>query len=380
LRKNDFAFGVIVKSPAGLLRRSGIMSFRVLCINPGSTSTRVAAFLDDKEIFIENVMHEPEEIAVFNKVQDQLDYRYKLIASMLENKSINLKEYDAIIGRGGSIPFKIGGVFKISEKMLDECRSGKYADHPSNLGCQLAKIFADTYGLPCFVVDPPLLDEFDDVAYISGYSEIRRQSAFHALNEKNVARRISEKLGKNYEEINIITVHLGSGISVSPHKNGKCTDNTYGSGGDGPFSPERSGRLPSIELLRALSESEISIKDWQKLLIKKSGMTSYFGTNNMIELENRAKKGDPSAAFMIDGMAHMIAREIAAFCTILFWKVDAIGITGAIAKSNYIVDRIKKEVEFIAPVYIYPGEFEMQALAAGGLRVLKAEEQPKDYF
>jgi butyrate kinase len=356
------------------------MSLKVLCINPGSTSTRVAAFLDDKEIFIENVIHKPEEIATFNKVQDQLDYRYKLISLMLENKGINLQEYDAIIGRGGSIPFKIGGVFKISEKMLDECRSGKYADHPSNLGCQLAKIFADKCNLPCFVVDPPLLDEFDDVAYISGYSEIRRRSAFHALNEKNVARRIADELGKKYEEVNIVTAHLGSGISVSPHKNGKCTDNTFGSGGDGPFSPERCGRLPSIELLRTLSKSDITAKDWQKLLVKKSGMTSYFDTNNMIELDARAKEGDPVVAFMIDGMAHMIAREIAAFCAIIFWKVDAIGITGAIAKSSHIVNRIKKELEFIAPVYSYPGEFEMQALAAGGLRVLRAEDQPKDYF
>lgn len=355
------------------------MVLRLLCINPGSTSTKIAVFSNDRMDFNANIIHTHSDLEAFSSIQEQLGYRYRLISDTLKANDIEMYGLDAVIGRGGAIPFKEGGIFNVTPDMIEACKSGRYADHPSNLGCQLAKIFADEYGIPCFVVDPPLIDEFDEVAYLSGWPGIRRRSAFHALNEKYVAKCIAKALGKRYDEVNIITAHLGSGISVTVHRSGKCVDNPYGSGGDGPFSPERCGRLPSQELLRVLEGSDMTASEWKNTFVKKSGVYSYFGTNDMIELEQRALSGDLPVKTVIDGMAHLVAKEVAAYCTIVDWKVDGIGITGAIAKSSYITSRLIKELTFIAPVTLFPGEYEMQALAEGGCRVLRNEETPKKY-
>jgi butyrate kinase len=353
------------------------MSIKVLCINPGSTSTKVAVFTDETADFMENVMHSNEDLERFGGVQDQFDYRYGLIAGMLKEKGVDISAVDVVIGRGGALRPVSGSIFEITDAMLADCRSGKYSEHPSNLGCQLAKKFADAAGKPCYVVDPPLSDEFEDKMRISGHPAFIRRSAFHALNEKNVARRIAKELGKGYHDVNIVTTHLGSGVSVTAHKRGRCVDNTFGSGGDGPFSPERSGRLPAMELLGAMENDERTKKEWTRAFSKKSGMLSYFGTNNMLELDKRRQAGDAYVAEMFDAMTHMVAREVAAFCAAgLSWDVDAIGVTGAIANNRYITDRLRKELAFIAPVYVYPGEFEMQALAAGGRMALRGEEKP----
>ncbi|MCL2852225.1 MAG: butyrate kinase [Defluviitaleaceae bacterium] len=356
------------------------MSKRLLCINPGSTSTRIAVFCDDQKEFITNVKHSNELLETFDGVQNQLDFRYGLIKEELDKAGIDTAKIDAVVGLGGALRTVEGGVYSINEAMLTDCSTSKYAEHPCNLGCQLAQKFALPNNLPSFVVDPPLVDEFDELARMSGLPPISRRSAFHALNEKAIAKFIADKLGQRLTDINIVTAHLGSGISVTAHKRGRCVDNNYGSGGDGPFSPERCGRLPALSLIETLAADEqTSAADWKKSFSKKSGVVSYTGINDMMEMERRMHDGDELARDIYDGMAHYIAREIAAYCTILDWDVAAIGITGAIANSNYMYSAIERRLSFICPVLHYPGEFEMEALAAGGIRALDGIEAVKEY-
>ena len=350
---------------------------KILCINPGSTSTRLAVFEDDQKVFITNVAHSNEKLESLGHVQEQLEYRYEMICDILKENGIDVATMDCIVGRGGALRPMPGGIFYINDAMLADCISGKYSAHPSNLGCQIAKRFADKYGLPCFVVDPPLMDEFLPEARVSGFKPLQRISAFHALNERIVARFVAKELGKPIEECNIITTHLGSGVSLTPHINGKCCDNTFGSGGDGPFSPERCGRLPSVSMLEYMDKDVSKVQ--KKFFSKGSGVLSYLGYNDMITAEKAMRDGDELAHQVLDGMAYILAKEIAAFATIMNWKVDAIGITGAIANSKYMVKRIREQVEFLAPVYVYPGEFEMEGLANGGIRALNKEEEIKTY-
>ncbi|NYB74684.1 butyrate kinase [Sedimentibacter hydroxybenzoicus DSM 7310] len=356
------------------------MGYRLLCINPGSTSTRIAVFNDNEAEFSKNIKHSNEELEAMGKIQDQLNYRYELIKKTVESEGIDMAEIDAFVGRGGALRPMEGGVFSISEQMIDDCKTGKYSDHPSNLGCQLAILFANKHGKPSFVIDPPLIDEFHEVSRISGFAPIKRNSAFHALNEKAVARFIAEKLGKRVEDINMVTAHLGSGISVTAHLKGRCVDNTFGSGGDGPFSPERCGRLPADELLSSMQKfSEIKTAgDWKKEFSKKSGLVSYLGTNDVIAIEEKSID-DAEVKDVLDSMIYAIAKEVAAYCTIINWDADAIGITGAIANSEYIVNELSRHLDFIAPVFIFPGEYEMEALAQGAVRALNGEEKIKVY-
>ena len=356
------------------------MGKKILCINPGSTSTRIAVFNGEEKMFITNIAHTNEKLEEFKDVQGQLEYRRELIEETLQRNEIDLAQLDAVVGRGGALRPMEGGIFSINDEMILDCSTSKYSEHPSNLGCQLAKLFADEYHLPCYVVDPPLVDEFNEVARNSGFEPIKRISAFHALNEKIVARFMAERLGKKVEDCRMITVHLGSGVSVTAQDAGRGVDNTYGSGGDGPFSPERAGRMPALELLKVIdNDSDHDWSKWKKLFSKQSGLVSYSGTNNVLDIYERMLNGDAFAKDILDGMAYMIAKEIAAYATILNWKVDAIGITGAIAKNSYITDFIERHVSFIAPVYIYPGEFEMEGLANGGIRALTGQEVIKTY-
>lgn len=356
------------------------MNRKILCINPGSTSTRIAVFEEDSPVFLENLNHSNEELDACGNVQGQLEYRFQAIQSALSEHQFDLSGFHAVVGRGGALRPMGGGIYEISEDMLEDCRTAVYSEHPSNLGCQLAKRFADPYHLPCFVVDPPLIDEFAPASRCSGFAPIRRISAFHALNEKITARFIAEELGKPVTELRLVTVHLGSGISVTAHKNGQCIDNTFGSGGDGPFSPERAGRMPGLELLRMMTRfPDCRNRAWKKMFSKQSGLLSYTGTNDVLKITEQMNAGDPMAQALLDGMADMVSREIAAYAAGMGWNIDAIGITGAIARSTYITGLIRSRTSFIAPVFLYPGEFEMEGLARGGLRALNGEEEVKRY-
>jgi len=353
---------------------------KLLCINPGSTSTRVAVFCDTKIEWSTNVSHTNTELEKFNSIQQQLEYRYELISSVLRDNCIDLNTLDVVVGRGGALRPIEGGVYSISEVMLADCKKGTYSEHPSNLGCQLALLFSIPLKIPAFVVDPPLIDEFEEVARISGIPEITRTSAFHALNEKAVADLIGEKLSRKTVDLNIITAHLGSGISVTAQKKGRCVDNNFGTGGDGPFSPERCGRLPALALIEEILKNEkLETEIWKKSFSKKSGIVSYLGTNDILALQKRIDDGERYVKDILDGMVHLIAKEIAAYCTIMNWEVDAIGITGAIARSSYTTGRLRDELDFIAPVIIFPGELEMEALARGARKAVLGELKVKSY-
>ena len=356
------------------------MGKHILCINPGSTSTRIAVFDDREKQFLTTLTHSNEELEQFGDVQGQLQYRFDAIANVLRENGIDVQKMDAVVGRGGALRPMEGGIFSVNERMLEDCRTSKYAEHPSNLGCQLAQMFAAPYQIPCYVVDPPLVDEFAEESKYSGFAPIRRISAFHALNEKIVARYIAEELGKPLTELNIVTTHLGSGVSVTAHRGGRCIDNTYGSGGDGPFSPERAGRMPGLELLRWMRrDPDYRAKRWGKLFSKQRGLVSYFGTNDVLSVTASMHAGDSFAKEVLDAMAYRIAKEIGGYAACMDQRIDAIGITGAIARSEYIVQIIRRHVEYLAPVYVYPGEFEMEGLADGGLRALLNKEPVKNY-
>ena len=356
------------------------MGKKILCINPGSTSTRIAVFEDREKQFVTTLTHSNEELEKFGDVQGQLQYRYEAIAQVLKDNGIDAAAMDAIVGRGGALRPMAGGILAVNEQMLEDCRTARYAEHPSHLGCQLAKMFADPHGLPCYVVDPPLVDEFAEESKYSGFAPLRRISAFHALNEKIVARYVAEELGRPLEQVNIITTHLGSGVSVTAHQGGRCIDNTYGSGGDGPFSPERAGRMPGLELLRWMAQDpDYKKKRWGKVFSKQSGLVSYFGTNDVLSISARMKEGDVLAREALDGFCFMIAKEIGGYAACLDQRVDAIGITGAIARSEYIVESIRRYVQYLAPVFVFPGEFEMEGLADVGFRALLGEESVKQY-
>jgi len=353
--------------------------YRILCINPGSTSTRVAVFEDDKYKLNIELRHENDDLEKFNTIFEQLEYRYNLIDMELNKNNINVSEMSIIIARGGALKPISGGVYKINEQMLYDCKNDVYSIHPSNLGCQIAKVYSDKYKVPAFIVDPPLMDEFEEVARVSGIKDIERKSAFHALNEKVVAIMTAEKLGKKYEVCNFITVHLGSGISVTAHRKGACVDNNFGLGGDGPFSPERCGKLPALELAKQVLNSDKVDKEWGRIFGKKSGFVSYFQTNNVLTILNEIKAGNEYVREIYNALINDIAKEIGAYSTIVSGDVDAIILTGALAKSHKILMDITAKVEFLAPIYTYPGEYEMQAMASCGIRVLNGEQIPKEY-
>lgn len=353
--------------------------YKILCINPGSTSTRVAVFEDNKKVLNIELRHGNEDLEKFSTIFEQLEYRFGLIDAELNKNNVNVSEMSIIIGRGGALKPVSGGAYKINEQMLYDCKNDIYARHPSNLGCHLAKLYRDKYKIPAFIIDPPLMDEFEDVARISGIKSIERKSAFHALNEKAVAIITAGKLGKKYEDCNFITVHLGSGISVTAHKKGACVDNNFGLGGDGPFSPERCGKLPAIELAKQVLISDMTDKEWIKVFGKKSGFMSYLKTNNVLAVLNEVKAGNIYVKEIYDAMINDVAKEIGAYSTVLLGDVDAIVLTGALVKSKKTIKDLTKKIEFLAPIYAFPGEYEMEAMAIGGISILKGKLIPKEY-
>jgi butyrate kinase len=308
-----------------------------------------------------------------------LNYREELVSKFLEENKVKATDLSAVVGRGG--PFKPleSGTYRVSEKMLSDIRSGNVqADHPSNLGALIAHELIKGTNVPAFIVDPVSVDEFIPEARISGLPEIERKSLGHALNTKMVARKSAKKLGKKYEELNLVIVHLGSGISVSSHLKGKMID-VNNANDMGPFSPQRTGALPVTGLAKLCFSGKYAQKEMIDLLTKKGGLLAHLGTDNVEEVEKRIDDGDKKAKLIYDAMVYQIAKEIGSMATTLEGKVDAIVLTGGIANSKRLTDSIARKVKFIAPVMVFPGEDEMEALTLGTLRVLSGEEKAKEY-
>ncbi len=351
----------------------------ILVINPGSTSTKIAVFQDEEEIFNETIRHSATEIAQYKKIIDQHEFRIKLILDTLKSKGVLLEEISAIGARGGLFHPLESGTYLVNEDMVNDLSSARYGEHASNLGAIIAHAFSTRIGKPAFIVDPVIVDEMNEIAKISGFKGIRRVSIWHALNQKFIARQAAKELGKTYKNANLIVVHLGGGISIAAHCKGKAIDVNNALNGDGPFSPERAGGLPVIGLVNLCYSKKYTYEEMKKNLAGKGGLVSHLNTNSAIEVEQRVKDGDKHAKLVYEAMAYQIAKTIGEMATVLEEKVDAIVITGGIAYSKILTEWIKERVSFIAPVKVYPGEDELNAIAQGVLRVLRKEEEIKLY-
>lgn len=353
--------------------------YLILTINPGSTSTKVAMFEDNKPLFVETLRHNTLELSKYKKIIEQLEFRTECILNMLQTKEYSLSKIDAIVGRGGLLKPIESGTYLVNDAMIEDLKNAPKGEHASNLGGIIAYTLAKKYNVPAFIVDPVVVDELDDVARITGMPEIEKSSIFHALNQKAIARRLSADLNKKYEEINLIIAHLGGGISVGAHKRGRVVDVNDALNGEGPFSPERAGGLPVLDLVKLCYSGKYTFDEMKRKLIGGGGLVAHLGTNDVREAYQMIANGDKKAEIVIDAMAYQTAKEIGAMAAVLCGKVDAIGITGGIAYNEDFVKRIKDRVEFIAPIYVYPGEDEMLALAEGAYRVLCGEEKAKVY-
>ncbi|MCK4593439.1 butyrate kinase [bacterium] len=355
------------------------MAEKILVINPGATSTKVAVYDGDKMNFIEVVRHHADQIASFSNILDQLEYRKGLILDVLAQISLSPADLTATVGRGGAFKPLVSGTYKVNKAMISDVLSGNVAaEHASNLGCLLAHEIAKPHGIPAFIVDPVSVDEFDDVARYSGLPELERRSLSHALNLKAVAHRAAEELKKPYRKLNLITAHLGTGISVSAHRQGRMIDVNNANDG-GPFSPQRAGALPTTGLIKLCFSGRYSASELRKMVVKRGGLMAYLGTDDLREIDNRIGAGDKEAGRVLDAMSYQVAKECGAMAAALKGKVDAVIVTGGIAKSKIFMDLLLPRIEWLGKVFVYPGEDELGALARGTLRVLRNEEKSKVY-
>lgn len=350
-----------------------------LVINPGSTSTKIAVFNENEKKFEKTLRHSVSDLASFSEIIEQLKFRKDIILNTLKENDIEIKTLSCIVGRGGLLKPLSGGTYLINDKMIEDLKAGVLGQHASNLGGIIAYELAKEVGIPSYIVDPPVVDEMEEIAKLSGHPKFERRSIFHALNQKAVGRKAAEKLGKKYDNLNLIVAHLGGGITVGAHKKGRVVDVNNGLDGEGSYSPERSGTLPVGDIVKLCYSGKMPLEEVKKMLKGNGGLTAYLGTNDAKIVSEMCDEGNQSAKLIYEGMAYQIAKNIAANAAVLEGKVDAIVITGGIAYDKKIVSWIKKRVDFIAQVIIFPGEDELQALAEGGLRVLKGTEEFKNY-
>ena len=349
-----------------------------LIINPGSTSTKLGIFEDENLISEETLRHTTEEIAQFEKIVDQVDFRKEMILNFLADKGEDIKSFNVIVGRGGLLKPIPSGTYTVTDKLIEDLKNAVGGEHASNLGGILAKGIADEIGVPSYIVDPVVVDELEPVARLSGVPELPRVSVFHALNQKAVAKRYAMETGKAYEDLNLIVVHMGGGVSVGAHTNGRIVDVFNALSGEGAFSPERAGAVPPAALVDMCFSGKYTQAEIKKKLIGNGGYNAYLGTNNAQEVYKRSLTDD-DAKLVFEAFIYQVSKDIGAMSAVLKGKVDQIILTGGIAHGEAVTNGIKERVEFIAPVTVYPGEDELLALAQGALRVMNGEEEAKIY-
>ena len=351
---------------------------RILAINPGATSTKVAVFDDETAVFKKTVEHQGTELKHFTKIFDQCQYRLELILNVLREALIPVNSITAIVARGGLLKPLAGGTYSVNEQMVEDLRKAERGEHASNLGAALAYTLAQQLQIPAFIVDPVSVDEMEPVARISGFPELERVSMAHALNMKAVARKVAAEIGKRYEDVGLVIAHLGTGVSLSVHKNGKMIDVVDGKE-EGPFAPDRCGGLPASQLVKLCYSGKYTYDDLRKKVFGSGGFYGYLGTKDIRDVEKMASEGDEKAKLLLDAFCYQVAKEIGGLATVLSGKVDRIVLTGGIAYSKKVVGEITERVQSIAPVFVVPGEEELGSLAAGALRVLQGEEAAKIY-
>lgn len=355
------------------------MNNRLLIINLGSTSTKVGVYEDETPCWTQTIIHPREEISRYLHFMDQYDYRLNAILDLLNEKGEEMSRFRAVVSRGGTIRPVPGGTYTISPKMLSDSQSGRFGDHPCNIGGQIAYDLAQSYKILAFTVDPPVCNEMCEEAVYSGLPEISRIASFQALNHRATARRYCQDHGLSYHEASLIVAHMGGGITVAAHKNGKIIDVNNGLAGDGPFALERSGDLPVGDLIRLCYSGRYSLDEMLRRVNGRGGMAAYLGTVDGKEVQKRIDSGDALAQSVTRAMAYQVSKEIGGIAAALSGEVDAIVLTAGLAYWDYFVNLIKSHVSYIAPVALYPGENELESLALGALRVLNQEEPLLNY-
>ncbi|MGQ9009463.1 butyrate kinase [Bacillus stercoris] len=352
---------------------------RILTINPGSTSTKIGVFHNERSIFEKTLRHNIEELQRFDQIIDQYEFRKNHILETLHEQGINISKFDAVCARGGLLRPIEGGTYVVNDDMIEDLKSGYAGQHASNLGGIIAREIADGLNIPSYIVDPVVVDEMSVLAKVSGMPEIERKSIFHALNQKAVARKAAASLGKRYENMKMIITHMGGGITIGVHDRGRVVDVNNGLHGEGPFSPERAGTVPAGDLVDLCFSGEYTKEEIMKKLVGTGGLLGYLGTNDAVKVEQMIQGGDEKARFIYDAMAYQIAKEIGAASAALKGEVEAIVLTGGLAYGKSFVSTIRSYIDWISDVLVYPGENELQSLAQGALRVLQGEEQSKQY-
>ena len=355
------------------------MSIKSLIINPGSTSTKIAVFEDETLLFEETLRHTTEDLVDFPTIVSQKDFRKDIILNLLKEKDFDINSLGMIVGRGGMLKPIPSGTYTVTDDLLQDLIIGKQGQHASNLGGILARELADPLNIPSYIVDPVVVDELDPVARYSGVPELPRTSVFHALNQKAVAKRYAKEKGVPYESLNLIVIHMGGGVSVGPHYKGRIIDIFNALDGDGAFSPERAGAVPSGALIKMCFSGEYTEKEVYSKIVGMGGLNAYLGTNDMRDVLKMVREGDEKAKAVREAFIFQISKDIGSMATVLKGKVDQIIVTGGIAYNQCIIDDLKERCEWIADFTVYPGEDEMLALTQGGLRVLNGEEKPMVY-
>lgn len=351
---------------------------KIFAINPGSTSTKIALIEDETTLFSKNVAHDANKLAEFDGISAQLPYRKETILNLLKEDNVTLDDVDAFVGRGGGLIAMEGGVYAVDELLLDHAtRGANGVQHPAQLGPQLANEFAAEYNKPAFVVNPPDVDELQDLARMTGLDGVYRNVHLHALNLKETAIRHAESMGKKYEDCNFVVCHIGGGISVSAHRKGKMIDGNDIVGGEGPMAPTRCGDIPASALIKYCAGKDP--KEAKAICTRTGGLVSWLGTSDALEVSNRAADGDKKAAMVWNTMIYQITKYIGSMAAVLHGQVDGILLGGGMVYNKELVAAITEACSFIAPISAYPGEFEMEAMASGAIRALKGEEEVKKY-
>lgn len=352
---------------------------RILAVNPGSTSTKIAVFDDDREVFAQTVDHDVAELKAFAHVQDQLAYRKAAVDQALADAGIDPAGIGLFAGRGGGLVPVRGGVFKVTPRLLQDARIGVPGEHPAQLASQICDLYVQEFGGLAVIVNAPDTDEYDEIARVTGLTDIPRQSHIHALNQKEIALRYCAARGLAYGAVNLIVIHLGGGISVAAHRQGAMVDANDIIKGEGPMTPNRAGQLPSLDLLKLCYSGRYPEKQLKDRLSRAGGLMDHLGTDDAREVERRIAAGDGYARLVYEAMLYQTAKYAGAMAAVLRGEVQGIVLTGGLAHSDYVTGYLTGYLAWIAPVTVMAGEFEMAALAAGALRVARGQEEPRDY-
>ena len=346
---------------------------KILVVNPGSTSTKIAVFEGEEKVFAVDVIHDAETLQTFSGILDQLEYRKSMIIERLKDEGYTIEDFDAFSGRGGGLEPCAGGTYGVTPRVVASAR--KNAFHPAILGPVIVDYFSGITGKPAFIVNPPDVDELQPVARVTGLADICRETRTHTLSHKEVAKRVAAQLGRRYEEMNLIVAHIGGGTSVAAHRAGLMVDSGDLLGGDCPMAPTRPGNLSPGIMVDLCFSGKYEKNDMKDLLRKNGGFVSHFGTSDVLEVMKLIENGDKRAELVFNGMIYQIGKYIGSMAAVLHGKVDAIVLTGGIARSERVVEGLKSMVGFLADFFVFPGELEMEALAAGARRVLSGEEE-----